>query len=445
MKQILVIGGGITGLTAADKLLERGCAVTVLEAAASPGGMLAPSGVTAGRRLEAIYHHLFTSDRAAIALLEDLGLRGDLRWHEPSNDLFLGGKRYPFTSPLDLLRFRPLPFAGRVRTGVSVLAAGQIRAYLPLEEQTAKDWLIRSGGKTAYERLWKPLLRSKFGEDADEVSAVWIWNKYKLRGGSREAGGEKLGYLEGGFCRLTDALAQRIRDRGGEIRCGCGAESIRRTADGVRVAASADGEPAEFRADAVLAALPAPALAPLLENAADEEAAALAGRCRAQKYKANLCLALRTEKRLTDAYWTTVCEDDAPFVLLIAQNRLFDDAPAPPAYGGEILYLSRYLDAGDPLFRAPDGEVFARFAEGLTAMFPGFSAADAAAWELFRSPWAQPVIGRRYSRTRIPIRTALPGVYLAGMSQIYPEDRGVNYAVRLGWDAAAEILGERTA
>jgi hypothetical protein len=61
------------------------------------------------------------------------------------------------------------------------------------------------------------------------------------------------------------------------------------------------------------------------------------------------------------------------------------------------------------------------------------------AWR-FAEPAAQPIVTVGYADRIPPLRTPAPGLVLANTTQVYPEDRGTNYAVRLGEQAAATLV-----
>ena len=227
--KVCVIGAGLTGLVTAYQLLKRGYDVTVLESTLAPGGMV--SSFSMGwEKIEHIYHHIFTSDTFVTELAEELGLSDQIQWLEPKNALYINNKLHPFTTPFDLLTFDAIPFHERIRTGLAVVKAKSITDISTLENMTAKEWLLARSGTKAYEKLWTPLLKSKFDSDSSDVSAVWIWNKFKLRGNSRKSNvkNEMLGYMDGSFGTLINALARAIENEGGIIRYGYTALNIPR-------------------------------------------------------------------------------------------------------------------------------------------------------------------------------------------------------------------------
>jgi protoporphyrinogen oxidase len=444
--RVCIIGAGLTGLVAAWRLLSAGCDVVILESTLEPGGMLAsfPMGTD---RIEYIYHHAFTHDVHLLDLIRELGLDNLIGWYQPRNALYAGSRLYPFTTPLDLLRFRLIPPLQRIKTGLAVLKASRLRDWPALEKQTAAQWLQKNSGQTAYTSLWRPLLRAKFDQDASEVSAVWIWNKFKLRGHSRDRklGHERLGYLHGSFGALAGALVKAIRAGGGDMRTGHTAMNIGRTtaqrlpgdslhagAVSYRVSCILENcATVDIEADAVIATISGRQFSSITTNLNLD---AYRKKAVAVRNKGNLCLILRLKNSLSPYYWTTVC-DDLPFIVVVEHTNL----TGPDPYGGHVVYLSRYLDVTDSLWTQSDGEIYRLFVKGLDRMYDHFRSSDIIDWRLRRTRYAQPVIDRHYSRHMPALDTPDPGIKLAGMAQIYPEDRGMSYAVRLGLDAATAV------
>ncbi len=438
-KRICIIGAGLTGLVAAHRLLGEGYDVTVLESTLEAGGMVS-SFCMGSERIEYIYHHVFTSDQHIGQLSGELGLSDHLRWYSPQDALYAQNTLFPFSSPLDLLRFQVIPFWQRLKTGLTVLKAGRLSNWQDLEDQTAAEWLRRHSGEKAFSSLWHPLLRSKFDLDAEEVSAVWIWNKFKLRGHSRDSknGSAKLGYMKGGFGLLVNALVRSITAAGGKILYGYTAMNIsRESQEGAQPAYRIDCilencSTVKIDADAVIATVSGRQFANISANLDLPDD--YLKKMRNVRYKGDLCMILRLRKSLSPYYWTTVC-DNLPFVVVVEHTNLVSSE----SYGGNVVYLSRYLDVADPLWTQPDSEIFRLFAQGLVQMYPGFSPKDIIDWRLRRTRYAQPVIGRHYTSRMPGMDTPDPGIKLAGMAQIYPEDRGMNYAIRLGDDSARSI------
>jgi protoporphyrinogen oxidase len=431
--QAVVIGAGFTGLSAAWELARRGIGVTVLESDREVGG-LAGSFAVGGNRLEKFYHHWFTNDRHVNQLVRDLGVEDAIVFRPTRTGMYYANRFHRLSTPRDVLRFDALSFAGRLRLGLLALRARQVKDWRALERRTAAEWLLELGGPEVYRVVWQPLLEGKFGPYGPQISAVWIWNKLKLRGGSRDAtGAEMLAYYRGGFAALAEQLAKAIRDAGGTIRLGSAATSL--VTHRGRVAGVQSG-PTLYPADAVIATPALPVVAELLEP---HTTADYIGRLRQIRYLANVCLVLELDRSLSETYWLNVNDPTFPFVGVIEHTNF---EPAASYGGRHIVYLSKYLPESAALWRMGDADVLEFAVPHLQRMFPAFSRRwilDAHVW---RARWSQPIVEREYG-SLIPGReTPLPGLYLATMAQVYPEDRGTNYAIRDGRAVGRHVADE---
>ena len=331
---VAVIGGGFCGLAAAYELGRRGVRATVLERDTEVGG-LAGNFPAGGTRLEKFYHHWFTNDVHVMNLIAELGQSDQVLTRPTRTGTYYAHDFFKLSTPLDLLRFSPLPFFDRLRLGLLALRARRVKNWRALEDRTAANWLREMGGERVYRVVWEPLLQGKFGDLAEEVAAVWFWNKLKLRGGSRGRGGaERLAYYRGGFAALADALAQAIRDQGGEIRTGAPVNGLR-VRDG-RVTGVTTPE-ATLAADAVVATPALPVVADLVAPHASGE---YVDGLRRIRYLANICVVLELDRSLSDIYWLNVNDPGFPFVGVIEHTNF---EPASTYAGRHIVYLSRYL------------------------------------------------------------------------------------------------------
>ncbi len=425
-----VVGGGFTGLAAAADIAKAGRSVIVLEKESSLGG-LAAGFMVGGYELERFYHHWFTSDRHISDLADQVGVADQIVFRESVTGIYYAGKQFRLSTPFDLLRFDAIPLFDRVRTGFATLAARRVKDWHALEALTAKEWLTRLFGRKSYAVIWEPLLIGKFGRHAEEISAVWFWNKLTLRGGSRGSGGaEQLAYFRGGFARLARAVASYVEQQGGEVRLETGVTRISPRDGGVQI----DTDQGPIHARSVLLTTPMPIAAKILEGeVAPDYLARLAG----IDYIGNICLILEMDRSLSNLYWTNINDPEFPFVGVIEHTNF----EPTESYGGRhIVYLSKYLPVDDPLFAYDADELLAFSIPYIQRMFPEFSADWVTRHHMWKADYAQPIVVRHYSKLIPEFETPVPNVYLASMAQVYPEDRGTNYAVREGKKAAGEIV-----
>lgn len=429
-RRVVVIGAGFTGLAAAYDMSRAGLPVTVLEADSTVGG-LAGSFSVGGQTLEKFYHHWFNNDAHVAALIRELGREDRIVEHETRTGSYHANSLFRLSRPLDLLRYTPLSLPGRFRLGWLVVQARMVRDWRTLEGLTAAEWLRRMCGREVYAKVWEPLLRGKFGDCADEVSAVWFWSKLALRGGSRgKCGAEVLRYYRGGFAALADEIVAHIRANGGEVLVNCPALGLRLEDGVVRGVETTRGV---IATDAVLSTLATPLHADLV----GEHAPASYGEgLRAIRYLGNVCLTLVLDRSLSDTYWLNVSDPGFPFVGVIEHTNF---EPAGTYGGRHIVYLSKYLPTDHELYRMNDAALLDYALPFVQRMFPAFERNWVRDSYVHRAAYSQPVVTCHYSRLMPDVRTPVAGLYLSTMAQIYPEDRGTNYAIREGYRAARLI------
>ena len=434
--KIGIIGGGLAGLTAAYRLCQRGLQVHLLEAEHDLGGLVGTFEI-GGSRIEQFYHHIFSNDTAIMGLIDELGLADRLVWRQSKVGIFYDGRVYDFVTPLDLLRFTAIPLIDRLRLGLVGLRLRRQKNWRPYEAVTAKEWIIKNAGQRNYDVVWGPLLRGKFGQRADDVSMAWFWSKIHLRFASRKGGRQKeqLGYIMGSFGLLVDTLAERIRQMGGVLETGRPVQRVI-VEDGRAVALEASGEKGErIPCDAVLATVPNQSLLGLVPQLPDDYATKLG----AVQHQWALCLVLALKRSLSPIYWMNISDRSIPFLALIGHTNFIERSH----YGGlHVAYLSNYLEEASPLLQMGVDELCDLYFPHLKRINPQFSPEWVADRWLFRGPFAQPIIATHYSRSIPERRTPIGGLYLANMSQIYPEDRGQNYSIRLAEEVAAMLAAD---
>jgi protoporphyrinogen oxidase len=430
---VAVVGAGLAGLTAALRLSEAGLSVRVFERYPRPGGLARVLEI-GGEAIEAFYHHLFTTDTAYVGLAEELGLADEIEWLPSRMGIWADGRLWEFGTPQSLLLFHPLGIVDKLRFAVSTLLLQRISDPSRFENVTASEWIRRYQGENVWRTVWGPLLYQKFADDAENVAMVWLWKKLSLRGRSRSSSGlgERLGYMRGSFARLVAALEERLDQNGVELHL---SEAVRQvdSADPGFIVRTRDRS---YEAQRVLVAA---AVADHLEIAGHllerEERTAL----ESLKATGAICTLLELERSLTPYYWLNIADPAMPFGGLIEHTNYI---PAE-RYGGRIvLYISNYLYADHPLYRSSKRDVIAAYTPALKKVNPSFDESWILDSHHFRADSAQPVVTTGY-RAKIPaFRTSRPGLYLCSMAQIYPEDRGQNYAIAYGERSARIVLDD---
>lgn len=427
--KIGIIGAGPTGLAAAYDLSKAGARVTVFEAGSQVGGLAAGFQDEGWDwTLEKFYHHWFQTDQSIIGLARDLGVYDKIIWPRPKTVIYHKGKWHTFDSfvtiPLFLLRHFPL--TDFIRFGLAGVELRFSNNWKPLESITAAEWSRKQFGERLYDVLWRPMLVGKFGEEnLDVVNMAWLWARLHTRT-------TRLGTFEGGFQAFMQTLADATVAQGVDLKLNTGARQIRQNPGGWTIETS--GEPGSF--DAVISTTSPQAMLRL----APELPAPYRDQLGGLQNLGAVVMVLTLKERLTDAYWHNLPKEAGfPFLALVEHTNYIDRSH----YGGDhIIYCGDYLPAGHEYFKLDAEQLLERFMPGLQRFNPSFDRSWVKKVWLWKAEYAQPIPTLNHSAKLPAIRTPLNGLYFASMSQVYPWDRGTNYAVEMGRDLAAQVLRE---
>lgn len=432
MKKIIIIGAGFTALSAAKTLSNNGYKPLLIDSSADIGG-LASGFKTNNDYLEKFYHHWFNSDKYILSLIKDLNLENNLIYLDSKTGMYFNDNFFKLSTPIDLLKFNAVSFISRLRLGFLVLYVRFIRNYKKLEKISAKNWLTKLVGKQAYKVVWEPLLVGKFGPYANKVAAVWFWNKLSLRGGTRgKNNAEQLLYFKGGFVSLIKEIESYLRKKGTQFNLKEQVVSIKYYKNKVVGVQTSKNF---YKCDVVLCTTALPIYKKLIStgNVTKKYISSLDK----IKYIGNVCLILELDRSLSNYYWLNVNDPSFPFVGIIEHTNFIDKSH----YGNRhIIYVSKYLPVSDKLFSLKKDEYLNFAVPFIKKMFPNFDKSWIKKSHIWKSEFSQPVVTKNY-RNNIPDSvTPIKNLYLSTMAQIYPQDRGTNYAIKYGDDVAKKII-----
>ena len=428
-----IIGAGVAGLVAAYDLARAGHHVTIYEAADGVGGLAA--GFKAAHwdwSLERFYHHWFATDKHMLGLIDELGWSDQVLFPRPYTVVYFKGQFYPLDSYVEAAKFTIRNFSP-----VDLVRFGAVGVYLrltpwwqPLEKFTADAWMRRWVGPRVYDTLWKPLIVGKFGEEnLGVVNMAWLWARLHART-------TRLGTFVGGFQAFLDRLAGVVRAQGVDIRLGCPVVRIRQVkagpgnAAGLAVETSAGTETYDS-----LISTSSPAL---MARLAPDLPASYSASLRGLRSMGAVVLIVTLKQRLSNYYWHNLPKEAGfPFLALVEHTNFM----GPEHYGGDhIIYCGDYLNTDHEYFTLSKEELLARFLPALKRVNPDFDASWVKDSWLWKTPYAQPVPPVNHSKNIPPLRTPVPGLYFASMSQVYPWDRGTNFAIEIGRKVATMVM-----
>ncbi|MEM8815856.1 MAG: FAD-dependent oxidoreductase, partial [Pseudomonadota bacterium] len=283
------------------------------------------------------------------------------------------------------LRFKPLSLWSKARLAFTILYCSRVSNWQRLESITVEDWLIKLSGRSTYEKLWRPLLLAKLGENYKRVSAVFIWTYIKRMFSARDssASREQMGHVEGGYKTVFMKLIEEIQGSGGQLMLDTSVHAVSPAGsgeEGIRLETSAG----DLDFDKVVFTGPAN----VLEKVADPSLVSVENSGSNVEYLGVQCMALITRRPLTPFYVLNVADERIPFTGVIGMSSIVDTAET----GGQYLtYLPRYMLSTDALMRQPEEEIQAEFLAGLRLIYPDLSDSDIVSSRVYRAFKVQPL------------------------------------------------------
>ena len=423
--KIAIIGGGYTGLAASYYLSrKKGAVITVFEKENFLGG-LASGFKDKGWSwsLDKYYHHIFTSDSDILKLAEELNCH--LVYIKPKTSIFYAGKTHSFDSALDLLLFPYISLVARLRTGLTIIFLKLVNNWKPLEKITAEKFIQNTSGYESWKIIWHHLFSAKFGKASKNIPASWFWSRIKKRG-------RVFGYPEGGFDVLTNAIVKQAKKRKVKFLLNTEVKSMAIHVNKFTIKTN-KGSFTGF--DKVICTLPAHSfveITPDLPRVYTKKLMNLKGRG-----TINLIISLKKQFLSDGTYWLNINDKKFPFIGIVEQTNFI----SKNKYNNDnIIHIVNYLSPKHLFFKADKKYLIKKFFPYLKKINSEFNESWIKKSWIFKSGFAQPIMGLNYSKIIPSIETPIKNIYLANMQQVYPWDRQTNYAVTLGKKVSEIIL-----
>ncbi|KKP59701.1 MAG: hypothetical protein UR54_C0025G0008 [Candidatus Roizmanbacteria bacterium GW2011_GWA2_34_18] len=426
--KIVILGGGITGLTAAHYLAKKNHQITIFEKEKILGGLAA--GFKTNNwdwYLERAYHHLFANDSDILNFAKEIRFN-KIFFRSPetaslfnnetmnqSNNLTI----YPLDTPLDLLKFPYLNIVDKLRAGI-VITFLKLSPFLSIyEKQTSKEFLKKTMGEKVWNILWQQLFRGKYGDYAENILASFIWARIKKRT-------KKLGYVEGGFQILIDYLVNLLKKLRVNVLTGYEIEEIKKRGDKFIIN--------NTLYDVVVSTLPTPVLIKISQTIFPKS---YLNQLSKIEYLHALTLILETDKPILDkTYWLNISTNKIPIMGIVQHTNFVDKKH----YGNKhIVYLGWYLKRDDKLMNMEKDELVKFVYPYLNKINSNCSIVSLLNCYMFKAPFAQPIFDKNFVKNKPDFITPVKNFFIANLDMTYPYDRGTNYAVKLGKQVAGLI------
>lgn len=416
-----IIGGGMTGLVLAQRLSKQGHTVTVFESNKQLGGLATyhDYGLFVWDRF---YHVILPSDTYLVNFLKDIGIEDQLRWRRTLTGFYVNQRFHSISSNIEFLRFPLLGLLGKFRLALTILYCSRIENWRRLEKVSVEKWLLRTCGRSTYEKFWKPLLLAKLGENYKRVSAVFIWSYIKRLFSARDSKlqKEQLGYIVGGYKTVFERLEKILYSVGSDIRTGVSVEHVNPHPSG-GLCVEHNGKKEHF--DKVIFTGPVS----MLQRVAANDLIRVTSNYGTVEYLGVICMVLITRKPLVPYYVVNIADERIPFTGIIGMSNLVS---LRETSGLHITYLPKYVLSEDPLLRQPDDELRKLFFKGITLMFPDLKTDDIVAAHINRAIKVQPLQVLNYSSMVPKVITEHDDFFVLNTSQFVNDTLNNNTVVR---------------
>lgn len=430
MKKAAIIGAGIGGLTAAYELNKQGFDVTIYEKGSKAGGLA--GGFYHDQwdwSVEYFYHHWFESDKAILNLMKELGMQKKVRFLRPKTVMYHQGNFYPLDSVMAVLTFPGFSFIEKMRFGFITAYLRFLSGWQGLEKCTAHTWLQKYYGEKIYKVNFEPMLRGKFGEYYQQVPMSWFWARFKARSSA-------LGTYVGGFQAFFDEFAEKLIAKGVSIQFNRTIEKITQQTDD-QVAVYTNKK--KYIYDQVIITTSPASFAAFAPDLPEDYKKKIFQ----SKSIGAIVLLLSIKHPLSKEkyYWYNLPKSkEFPFLSLVEHTNFL----SRDNFGGDhLVYCGDYLPPEHEYFQLSKEELIDRFAPSLQKINSSFKKEWIKESWLFKQAYAQPVPFLNQSKHLLDVKTPLKNAFLMTMSQVYPWDRGTNYAVELVQRSLKDIFAEK--
>ncbi|RLG10737.1 hypothetical protein DRN69_08635 [Candidatus Pacearchaeota archaeon] len=412
---IVIIGGGITGLATAHELSKKGYKVLIIEKQNDLGGLLCSVKIN-NTFIEAFYHHLFENDKFLIKKIKELGIEDRLIWRYASTAFLFPDGIYEFSSPFHIFKFKPLNWKEKIKFILLMLKIKFLKNSDELDTISAKEWIINYTGEELYKKLFYPLLKSKFGENLNDISAAWFVERINTRT-NRDRKGEKLGYIKGGFKILIDKLAEDTKKKKGGIILNTAVEDIIIKDEKV-IGIKANKK--VIKCKCIVSTIP-PQILSLLFGIFDNK---FKEKINKIEYQKSLCILVSLKRKLTNYYWVNIVKKSV--IGAIIEHTNFQPIKT---YKNHLLYLASYPDKSSPFWKMKDQEIWKEYFCDLKKLFPYIEKEDVKWYRVFRNPEAGIIYKKGIKKNILKYQTPIYGLFIGGLFNMYPE-RSINRSIK---------------
>ena len=425
-KDLVIVGGGITGLVSALIASENNFNVIVAEKSKKLGGLLNTFKFN-GASLEYYYHHYFKHDVELIWLLKNLKIEKKLYFKKSTMGIFSNNFLYNFNNISDLLKYNPLNFISKIRFLLTTFYLGKFTNHFHYENISAVHWLTKWAGEDVTNNIWSPLLRVKFGKNYNKIPLTWLIGRIKQRFYSRKNGDETLGYINGSTQLILDKIIEKLKKKGVKFIKNAKIGSV---SDKQNLILKINNK--IYKNKNIIFTCQNEGIIEIIGNKKPK----FTRKLRKIKYLGAICVVLKLKRNFSNIYWLNIADQSAPFGGIIEHTNFVDKKHYK---NDHVLYLSKYFDNKDYLYKRSKKEIFQIAKRFLKRVDPNFNEKLIKNFYIFSSTHAAVLNDLNFSKKIVKYDEGFKNVFIANMMHIYPEERSINNSVRVAANVCKKI------
>lgn len=428
---ITIIGGGLLGLSIAYFLQKKGYKnVCVVEKENRLGGACSWTEI-GGTIVDRFYHVIMADDGRIFRFMDDLGLHNNYGFTTTRMGIFDGKKSNPINTAREFLMYPNLSLLNKLKLAYTIIYCRFCKNWKKLESMSVPEWLISVGGKDNYKMMWLPIIKAKFGDNVDQMTAVDMWMRIARLSASRKVDlSQQMAYIKGTPKTLIDRLEQYLTGNGVKIFKGNGVKDI--VLEKGRITGHKLENGKFVPSDLSVFTVPLPNFESIIPNEYTE----YKNKLKEIEYLGNVCLILKLSKPLTPFYMLNIQDPGMPFTGIIGLSHIY---PRHEFDGYSIFYISRYLLRNNDFFNKSKEDVLSLYMPHLKKINPEFDGSWIAGYELSKGRNIEPFHRINYSQYIPERKTIFENCFLVTTAQIYPEATVLNTSVRVAEDFVARV------
>lgn len=417
--KVIILGGGLSGLAAADKLLDKGFQVEILEGAPFLGG-LASSFPMEGEEIPRFNHHIVESNKKTLEYLNRYKLMGKNKWQRIKMGFGVDGKIHNATNPFGLLKFNYLSLWGKFRFGLFGLYTIFILNPEKIDDKLDLDtWMNKYAGREVTEKIWAQLYgRNKFNISLKKISAKQFAHRLY-----EKEGYDKFTFPVKGMQGMVDGLEKDIKKKGGKIFYPIKIQSLDVKKKIITYSSGIQNITKDY--DILINTIPVPELIKFTTGLPKKYVESI----KKLRYVpvVGLCWGTKNYPK-KDVYWINLIGER---VHVIYQHSIIIDK-----YKSKITWCVRYGGSEEDLYKTDD-EIKKLYLEVLYKYFPDMKIK----WvKVFREKYAEPIYDKDYAKYAPSYETPVSTLFNAGIQVTFPKIRNMNVALESGEIVAEKIV-----